>query len=85
MKLSDFIMLSEEEKKFAVVHRGVLIGKRQTRDQMVFLFYFQNFYVETFCSMASKAVVQYRAFTHTKLLEPYLDTIVIDDVFSTEP
>ena len=29
MKLSDFIMLNEEEKKLAVLHEGVLISKRK--------------------------------------------------------
>jgi|AAFX01.1.fsa_nt_gi hypothetical protein len=31
MKLSDFIMLNEEEKKLAVVHLAILISKRKTR------------------------------------------------------
>ena len=81
MKLSDFIMLSDEEKKVAVLHRGVLVSKRNVPGCIIFLFHFRDFYVETFCKLETKAVIQYRAFTHTKLLEPYLDGIAIDDVF----
>jgi hypothetical protein len=84
MKLSDFIMLNEEEKKLAVLHRGVLISKRKTPGYIAFLFHFSNFYVETFCNMESKGVTQYQVFTHTKLLQPYLDAIAIDDVFSAD-
>lgn len=84
MKLSDFIMLNEDEKKIAVLHGGVLISKRKAPGYMVFLFHFPDFYVETFCNMESKSVIHYQAFTHTKLLQPYLDAIAIDDVFSAD-
>ena len=29
MKLSDFVLLDEEEKKLVLLHEGVLIGKRK--------------------------------------------------------
>lgn len=81
MRLSEFIMLDSEEKEIVMLHEGVLIGKRQVPDTMVFLFQLYNFYVETFCDRASKQVSMYRVFDQTKLLQPYLETIVIDDVF----
>jgi DNA-binding transcriptional regulator YbjK len=82
MKLSDFIMLNEEEKKLAVLHRGVLISKRSLTGYIVFLFQLNNFYVETFGDTKTKKVIQYQAFDNTKLLNPYLENIAIDDVFS---
>jgi hypothetical protein len=82
MKLSDFIMLNEEEKKFAVIHQGVLIGKRKKTGYIVFLFQLDNFYVETFGDTKTKAVTQYRVFANTKLLHPYLENIAIDNMFS---
>jgi hypothetical protein len=81
MKLSDFIMLNEEEKKFAVLHRGVLIDKRKQEEHIIFLFHLHNFYVETFCNTQTKGITQYRMFVHTKMLQPYLENIAIDDLF----
>jgi hypothetical protein len=80
MKLSDFIMLSEKEKNFTVLHRGVLVGKRKQPGCTIFLFRLNNFYVETFCNTNTKHVTQFRMFEHTLLLEPYLDNIAIDDL-----
>lgn len=81
MKLSDFTMLNGEEKKFTVLHQGVLIGKRKRPELIIFLFQLNDFYVETFCDIKTKDVTEYRVFAHTKLLQPYLETIAIDDLF----
>ena len=80
MKLSDFIMLKDEEKKYCVIHQGVLVGKRKGSGLMIFLFQMQNFYVETFCDTQTRGITQYRAFAHTKMLQPYLDGIAIEDL-----
>ena len=80
MKLSDFIMLNEEEKKYTVLHEGVLVGKRKKTEHIIFLFRLHNFYVETFCNLKTKGVTQYRMFEHTLLLQPYLEGITIDDL-----
>lgn len=81
MKLSDFIMLNEEEKMYSVLHEGVLVSKRKKTGYIIFLFRLNNFYVETFCNTATKGVTQFRMFEHTTLLQPYLESIVIDDLF----
>lgn len=81
MELSDFIVLNGEEKKLLVLHEGVLIGKRKEPELMIFLFQLDKFYVETFCSTETKDVTEYRAFAHTKLLQPYLENIAIDELF----
>ena len=82
MKLSDFILLSEEEKKIAVLHAGVLIGKRRDDDTMAFLFQFKDYYVETFFNSVSKTIKEFRMFDQTTLLQPYLDSIRIDDILN---
>lgn len=82
MKLSDFILLSEEEKKFAVLHAGVLIGKRKDADLIAFLFQVNNFYVETFFQTNNKAIKEFRMFDQTALLQPYLETIRIDELLN---
>ena len=78
MKLSDFILLGEEEKKQTVLHEGVLIGKRKEVASVVFLFQIQNFYVEAFFNRENKHIEEFRMFNRTGLLQPYLDTIAID-------
>ena len=82
MKLSDFIMLSEEEKKLAVLHRGILVAKRSNSNYLFFLFQMDHFYVETHCDIVKKSIEGYKMFHHLKLLEPYLETIGIDDLLN---
>jgi len=81
MRLSNFIVQKEEEKMRAVLHEGVLIGKRKPTGLVIFLFQLNNFYVETFCDIKTKEVIEYRVFEHTRLLEPYLQSICIEDLF----
>jgi len=82
MKLSDFIVLNENDKKLTVLHKGVLVGKRKTFDSMVFLFHLGSYYVETYCNPENKAIEEYRVFDNVTLLNPYLDTIPIDNLLN---
>lgn len=82
MKLSEFILLDENDKKVVILHDGVLIGKRINQNQMVFLFQLENYYVETFCDMKQKSVVEFRAFENTKPLTPYLESIPLDELLN---
>jgi hypothetical protein len=82
MKLSDFIVLSEQEKTVTVLHQGVLIGKRTENHQRMFLFQLDEFYVETCCNQSSKAVEGFTAFKNLQLLSPYLDAISIVDLIA---
>ena len=78
MRLSDFIMMNEEEKKFTVLHRGVLIAKRDDADRKIFLFQLGKYYVEAYCNPESKAIEEYQVFDNVNLLKPYLEAIAID-------
>ena len=80
MKLSEFILLSEVDKKFTVVHSGVLIGKRKTYEKMVFLFQMEDYYVETYCDVKNKKVEEYRAFGYGTQLNPWLEQISLDNL-----
>lgn len=82
MRLSDFILLDDEEKTQAALHKGVLIGKRKTHLSMIFLFQMDGFYVETFFDITNKGIKEFRMFDHTKLLQPYLESIRIDDLLN---
>ena len=78
MKLSDFITSDEQEMKQAVLHKGILVAKRRISDCLVFLFQIDDYYVETYCSLENKKVIEYRAFSNLHALDPYLELIEID-------
>jgi hypothetical protein len=80
MKLSEFILSDEAKMKTTVLHEGVLVAKRRNADCLVFLFQMDDYYVETYCDMNSKAVCEYRAFQNVNALKPYLETIEIEDL-----
>ena len=82
MKLSDFILMNEEEKKQAVLHEGILVAKRNNQDGMVFLFQLPTYYVEAFCNTESRKIEEYRVFDSMKALHPYLEAIHIDDLIN---
>lgn len=78
MKLSDFILLKEDQKRLIVLHAGVLVAKRSCEGCCVFLFQLDNFYVEVYCRLADKAVREYRTYTEVDQLTPYLNSIPLD-------
>jgi len=78
MKLSEFIRLSEPEKRSMVLQQGVAIAQRQVGKQMVFLFQIWGYYVETYCSMETKEIEEYRAIHKTDHLSSYLEHISIE-------
>ena len=82
MRLSDFILLNEDEKKAAVLHQGVLLAKRSSFDSLIFLFQLGSYYVEAYCNPEDKAVEEYRVFDSGMLLNSYLEAIPIDDLFN---
>ena len=82
MRLSEFILLNENEKKSTVLHQGVLIAKRNSFDSMVFLFQLGSYYVEAYCNPANKAIEEYRMFDNIDVLKPYLDAIPIDNLLN---
>ena len=50
MKLSEFILLTQEEKRSTVLQEGVAIAKMEVLNYVVFLFQLPHFYVETYCN-----------------------------------
>ena len=78
MKLSEFIGLTQEEKRFTVLQEGVPIAKMEILNYMVFLFQLSDYYVETFCCRESKEIREYRVFHNAEHLTPYLEAIPIE-------
>jgi hypothetical protein len=81
MKLSEFIILSKEEKRSNVLTVGIPLAKRRVFENMVFLFQLPEFYVETYCSIKTKEIEEFRVFQNPGFLEPYLKEINIDRLF----
>jgi hypothetical protein len=81
MRISDFILLNEQEKRMAVLHNGVLLAKRSDFDSVIFLFQLGSYYVETYCNSKNKEIEEYRVFDNNTLLNPYLEAIPIHNLF----
>lgn len=82
MRLSEFILLNEDEKKSTVLHQGVLLAKRSNVDSMVFLFQLGGYYVEAYCNPMDKVIEEYRVFDNVDALKPYLDAIPLDNLLN---
>lgn len=82
MRLSDFLLLEEKDKRHIVLHEGVLVAKRNSYNYLVFLFQMDRFYVETFCNLDNKAIEEYRVFDTTNALDPYLDGIALGNLLN---
>lgn len=82
MKLSEFILLSEDQKKQSVLHKGVLVAKRSRGDCLIFLFQLDSYYVETYCNRGNGSIEEYRAFRNLSLLAPYLEEIPLDGLLN---
>ena len=81
MRLSEFLLLGEEEKKKTVLHDAILISKRKDEKEIIFLFQLNNFYIEAQCDFVNKSVIEYRVSNTTRLIDPYLDCIPIGGLF----
>ena len=82
MKLSEFILLAEAEKKWSLANRAVPLAKRTYADMVIFLFQFEDYYIETYCNAAEKTIEEYRVLPDTNSIKHYLDAISIDELLN---
>jgi hypothetical protein len=82
MKLSEFILLNEKEKKCAVMNNAVALAQRIYPDIIVFLFQLDNYYIEAYCNKASKAIEEYRVLPDANAIGHYLEAISINDLLN---
>jgi hypothetical protein len=82
MKLSEFILLNEKDKKCAVMNNAVPLAQRTYPDIIIFLFQLDNYYVEAYCNKASKAIEEYRVLPDANAIGHYLEGIPIDDLLN---
>jgi len=82
MKLSEFILLNEKDKKSAVMNNAVALAQRTSSDSIIFLFQLDYYYVEAYCNKASKAIEEYRVLPDANAISHYLEAIPIDDLLN---
>ena len=82
MKLSDFILLNEQEKRQTVLNSGVLIAKRTTPTTVTFLFDVESFYVEACFNARNKDIEEFRMFDSSRLPQLFLDAFKLDDLLN---
>ena len=82
MKLSEFILLNEKDKKCAVMNNAVALAQRTYPDIIVFLFQLDNYYIEAYCNKASRAIEEYRVLPDVNAIGYYLEAIPIDDLLN---
>jgi hypothetical protein len=80
MKLSEFIMLTQEQKRATVLEEGIPVAKMEILNYIVFLFQLPHYYVEAYCCRESKEIREYRVFHKAEHLSPYLEAISIDQL-----
>ncbi|RYY56843.1 MAG: hypothetical protein EOO09_05050 [Chitinophagaceae bacterium] len=78
MKLSEFIGLSDDQKRATVLTQGIAVARRRLPDRLAFLYQFPDYYVETFYTERNPEFQEYRVFNDTRHLSPYLENISIE-------
>lgn len=81
MNIYDFHYLPHEEKGWVVWNLGIYLGERLAVKYSVMLYQIEGFYVEVFYFKNKKTPNEFRCFTTTDLLAPYINTINITQLF----
>lgn len=82
MKLSEFILLNEKDKKYTVMNNAVALAQQSYPDTIVFLFQLDNYYIEAYCRKSDKNIEEYRVLPDANAISHYLDAIPIDDLLN---
>ena len=82
MKLSEFILLDERDKKCALMNKAIALAQRTYPDTIIFLFQLDHYYIETYCNKTSKTIEEYRVLPDTNAIGHYLEAIPIDDLMN---
>ena len=84
MTITDFSLLKLTDQLTLLYRDGVYLSKKRSKGMIVLLFQFQNVYVEIFY-IKYRRVVHHIGFSDsTDILDPYLDSIPIGNVFAAD-
>lgn len=82
MKLSEFILLNEADKKHVIMNEAAPLAQRRHGDTIIFLFQLEDYYVEAYCQTAGKNIVEYCILPDTNAICHYLEAIPIDGLLN---
>jgi hypothetical protein len=82
MKLSEFILLNEADKKCAVMNNAVPLAQRTYPGKIVFLFQLEDYNKEAYGSITDKTIEKYCVLPNTNAIRHYLEAIPIDDLLN---
>lgn len=84
MTITDFSLLKLTDQLSLLYSDGIYLSKRKSERMTVMLFQFQNVYVEVFY-IKYRRVVHHIGFSEsTDILEPYLESIPIGNIFEAD-
>ena len=84
MTISDFSLLKLTDQLEILYEDGVYLFKRKSGKMSVLLFQLQKVYVEIFYTKYRRVVHHIRYSETTKILEPYLDSLNIENLISID-
>ena len=82
MKLSEFILLNEGDKKYVIMYNAVALAQRTYPDFVIFLFQLDHYYIEAYCNKANKTIEEYRVLPDTNSIGHYLEAIPIENLIN---
>ncbi|GAB4092529.1 hypothetical protein GCM10028786_14550 [Flaviaesturariibacter terrae] len=63
-----------------LLHDGTVVARRRSKEGLCFLFQMEFFYAEAFFPAGSSDVSEFRCFTGTGPLAPYLESISLEGI-----
>jgi hypothetical protein len=80
MTLRQFKHLSEDDQQLVLQNKAVHIASIEDSRESLELFQLDSFYIEIECVHTHMRIITVNFFDEPELLEPYLDSINIDEV-----
>ncbi len=82
MNIDKYNKVSESSQLNILDEFGVLLGEREDRFCRIKLYQIDNFYVEVYLHTHFNVVVKIQSSTDTDCLEPYIENMDINSLFS---
>ena len=79
MTITDFALLTTPEQLTVLHSQGVYLCKRTERGRQVLLYQYNQLYIEIYYYKYRQVVEKIRCSQDLAILNPYLDSIAIDD------
>jgi hypothetical protein len=79
--IQQFNLLTEDSQANTIYEEGVLISLRTTSEYRILLYQVEGFYVEVYYHPRHNEIKEFKSFTSTEELEPYLEKINLEGVF----